>query len=378
MKGARAAARATTVAAVLLAAVAGAWTAARRADARVLAGRVPDGGTLLVLEKWSATLSAYDPNSGFPLRSIELGGVPHEMVLSADGKTLYVSDYGVKTYLDKEAGGNTIAIVDVVAGEKAGEISLGGARRPHGIALGKSGRLYLTADTPPAVLVVDPAARAVVARHAIDAKLPHMLAVSRDEKTAYVANSGSGTVSFVRLDGKPGAAAPKAVQVGGTPMGLALSPDDQRLYVTNRDGNALVVLDTASGRTVKRLPMPGAPARVELVAGEPELVVTLIEAGDVAMVDTKRLEVLGRRHVGARAEGLYVDEEGHFMCVSAQGDDKVVKMDLGTMEVLAEITTGQRPDPVVRVQHEFGVKLGIGGAGARTLRERDAGTKLTK
>jgi len=311
---------------------------------------MPSGETLLILHKWDESLGAYDAETGEKRGVLpKVGSVPHEMVMSRDRRWLYVANYGVKLYTDPEPGANTISIVDLRRGEKAGEISLDQHHRPHGIALGRSGRLYLTTDFPPAVVVVDPRARKVVARHLLDdVRLPHMLAVRKDESAVYVANAGSASVSVLR-PGAPAGTRPKRIEVGGIPMGVALSGDDRRLYVTNRDGNAVVVVDTKAEKVVKAISIPGAPARVEMVPGDRQLVVTLIEAGDVALVDAARLELVRRQHVGGRAEGLFVDGRGRFACVSAQADNKVVKLALPSLEQQLEIATGARPDPVVLV-----------------------------
>jgi YVTN family beta-propeller protein len=307
------------------------------------AAAAPTDETLVILHKWGESLGAYDAATGARRGGlIRMGSVPHEMVLAPDGRWLYASNYGVKTYTDTAPGANTISVVDLSRGQKVGEVDLGAHRRPHGMALGRSGRLYVTTDAPAGVLVVDTAARKVAAFYPLATKLPHMLAVRRDESAIYVANSGSASVTVLRPAGGS-----REVAVGGVPMGVALSEDERRLYVANRDGNAVVVVDTAAERVAGKVALPGAPARVEVVPGDRQLVVTLIEAGDVALVDARTLTAVRRRHVGGRAEGLFVDPRGRFTCVSAQEDNKVIKLALPTLETMAEIATDARPDPIV-------------------------------
>jgi YVTN family beta-propeller protein len=320
------------------------------------AGSGGSGSTLLVLHKWSETLGAYDPDDGQRRgRPIPVGSIPHEMVLSGDGTTVFITNYGVKTYTDKEPGGNTISIVDLSRGAKIGEIALGRYRRPHGIEIGRSGRLYLTVDFPPGMLVVDPAAGRVVEAHDLDQVLPHMLAVTRDERTVYVANSGSGTITVLHPGAVPSTA--QHIAVGGTPMGLALSSDDRRLYAATRDGQAVAVIDTAAGRVVGTIPLAGAPARVHVLPGDHGLLVTLIEAGDVALVEAASGRVLARVHAGARAEGVYLDPGGRFTIISVQAENKVVKLALPSLTKTLELTTDARPDPMLLVP----VRLSFGG-----------------
>jgi YVTN family beta-propeller protein len=146
--------------------------------------------------------------------------------------------------------------------------------------------------------------------------------------------------------------------MGGTPMGIVLSPDERLLYVTNRDGNALVVVDTAHDAIIGTIAMPGAPARVAIVPGTSLLVVTLIEAGDVALVDVAGAKVMQRLHVGERAEGLFVDPRGRFATVAVQAQNKVVKIALPGVRNVLEFSTAVRPDPMLLAP--AGLSLGRG------------------
>src|SRR3984957_5116795 len=78
---------------------------------------------LLVLEKEQNTLVIVDPASLTIAARVPVGDNPHEVAVSADGKTAYISNYG----------GNTIAVVDLVAQKPLAPIDLGALRQPHGL-----------------------------------------------------------------------------------------------------------------------------------------------------------------------------------------------------------------------------------------------------
>src|SRR5207247_10879698 len=102
--------------------------------------------SLLILHKGDESLGFYDPSTGARGALVPVGTVPHEMVLSPDRRLAYVTNYGVRSYTDTAPGGNTVSIVDLARRAKVGEIALGESRRPHGIELGPSGRLYVTVE----------------------------------------------------------------------------------------------------------------------------------------------------------------------------------------------------------------------------------------
>src|SRR5258708_37504069 len=96
---------------------------------------------LLVGEKVSHSVGFYRAG-GARIVSIPVGKHPHELVLSPDGKHLYVSDNGMLWMTDPGEGGNTISIIDISQRKRIGMIDLGKYRRPGGLGLDtKSGRL---------------------------------------------------------------------------------------------------------------------------------------------------------------------------------------------------------------------------------------------
>ncbi len=303
------------------------------------------GETLIVAHKHADSVGYYDTATGKQLLTIPVGVRPHEMVLSRDGKLLYVTNYGVNTYTQTEPGGNTISIIDVAAAKAAGEIPLGNYHRPHGIERGRSGRLYVTIDFPPSVLVIDPARKKIARAYEVGAGLPHMLAVREDERKVWTADAGSGSVTAIALD----SGAVKHIAVGGVPMGIALSPDGKRVYACTRNGNTVAVIDAASDEVKGKIELSGQPARLHFTPDRRYLLVSLIESGEVAVIDPAAGREVRRIRAGASVEGLGIDPAARFGYVSAQGDNKIVKFSLKDWSTVLEIKTDARPDPIVIV-----------------------------
>src|SRR5271165_89390 len=78
---------------------------------------------LLVLEKEQNTLVIVDPASLTIVARVPVGDNPHEVAVSDDGKIAYITNYG----------GNTIAVVDLVAQKPLAPMDLGALRLPHGL-----------------------------------------------------------------------------------------------------------------------------------------------------------------------------------------------------------------------------------------------------
>jgi YVTN family beta-propeller protein len=295
---------------------------------------------VIIVHKGGDSVGIYKTKDGSPVATIPVGKIPHELVLSADERFAYVTNYGVGSYTSMEPGGNTISIVDLEKRAVIGEIGLGEYRRPHGIERGASGKLYVTTDFPAAILVIDPAARKVLKAHKLEDTLPHMVAISRNEAKAYVGCSGSASVAVLDLaDGTS-----TSVEIGGVPMGLTLSPDERRVFATNRTGNAVAVIDTGTGKLRTMIPLQGQPVRLRISPDKRWLVVTNIVSGDAYGVDLLTLKPTYQVPIGRAAEGIEFDHKGAFFYVTAQGDNKIVKVSTDTWRPALEIKTGERPD----------------------------------
>lgn len=302
---------------------------------------------LLVAHKWGDSVGFYDAATGKLEQTVAVGHRPHELALSRDRKLAYATLYGIDLYTETVEGGRSIAVVDVAGRTKRGEIDLGKYRRPHGIEIGhKTDLLYVTCDHPAALLVIDPMKSKVVAGIELSKanSLCHMVAVAADEQTAFVANCGTADISVIDLDSRREV---QRIDVGGIPMGMALTVDGRTLFATTRTANSLAVIDVASRKVKRVIEIVGQPVRAHATPDGNWVLTTLIDSGELAVVDAQTWMLQRRIPIGRRVEGLTVDPEGRFAYASAQADDKIARVSLTDWKVVAEISAGPRPDPIV-------------------------------
>lgn len=86
----------------------------------------------VAVEKASGQVGFFD-SGGKILKEVKIGGHPHEMTFSPDGRYLYTTDNGMLWMTDTGQGGNTVSIIDTRTRSLVGTIDLGKYRRPHGI-----------------------------------------------------------------------------------------------------------------------------------------------------------------------------------------------------------------------------------------------------
>ena len=169
------------------------------------------------VEKVSGHVGFFDADGNF-LKEVRIGGHPHEMVFSPDGRYLYTTDNGVLWMTETGQGGNTVSIVDTRSQTLARTIDLGKYRRPHGIDVDpKTGNLLVTTELPSMLLLVDPRARKVVKEVDVKGKAPHLVKLAAGGPWAYTSNTDTGTVSAVNLQ----TGEVKVIPVGERPQGMA-------------------------------------------------------------------------------------------------------------------------------------------------------------
>ncbi len=298
---------------------------------------------LLVVHKLDDSFGIYDATTGRLETKIPVGRKPHEFVLSGDEKTAFVTNYGVDTWNTTDPGGNTITVIDLLARKATGEIGLGEFRRPHGIERGASGRLYVTTDLPAALHIIDGKKRKVLYSIKLTSKLPHMVCVSSDERKAWTADAGSGTVTLIDLSYRRQF---NTFTVGGVPMGVALSADEKRLFATTQTGNEVIWIDAVANTVRRRLGVAGGPARLRLSPDGSRLYASLITSGEVAVLDPQGFLEVKRVPAGQRVEGMTIDPAGEHLYVSAQGDNHILKLALPSLERVLVIEAAGKPDPL--------------------------------
>ena len=289
--------------------------------------------TLLVGNKGEDTLSVVALDSGAELARLPTGRMPHEIAISPDGKQAAVVAYG----------GTTIDIFDVAKRTKLRTIDISPNERPHGLLWLADGRLVATAEGSESVAVVAPDGK--LTSIATGQKGTHMIAVAPDNRTAYTANIGSGTVSVLDLDdGKK----LRDLAVGGKPEGLALTKGGRELWVGDLDAPRVSVWDTKSGEKIAELPVDPVAIRV-LASPDGRLVATSnIASGTISLFDAETRAPLKTIKVsGGAAKGqvtLLFSPDSKRLYVAETGHDKVAEIDVATAKVLRRIAAGKQGD----------------------------------
>jgi YVTN family beta-propeller protein len=250
----------------------------------------PDGKYLYVACNGDNSLAVIDTAANSVVKQLPVGFSPYGVQVSADGASVYVSNWGISEYKfakpTYDVTGNLIALgttganqpdgfyvpkTDTTAGapktSSAWVVSVPGGNPANAVVkvgqfLGKTlDDTNQVGDThPSAVALVGTGANAVL-----------YVAKANDDAISIVAADGTAANDFdLSLSATVGKYADAAIRLRGTtPNAIAVSPDQKRAYVAEAGINSVAVLDTstpAAPKLLGRIPTGWYPTGVAVSA----------------------------------------------------------------------------------------------------------------
>ena len=258
---------------------------------------------------------------------------PHGIVITPDGRKVYVSSDGA----------STVSVIDTQTDTIVKSIEVG--PNPHGLAISADGcEVLVSAFGTNQALLIDTRTDQIVQR--LPVPMPHNSALSPDGQRAYVGSQQQGATAVVILDLVQGTQV-GTVPLEKTPRGLTLSPDAKQLYVTVAGTDAVQVIDLASQRVVGQIPVGASPHIVMMLPNGNAGLVVSQGPGTLEFFDPTRHTVSRTVRVGTNPHWLAVSSEGRAAYVSNEGSQDVSVVDVARGMVTATVQVGNAPRKIV-------------------------------
>jgi YVTN family beta-propeller protein len=252
------------------------------------AGPGVDESTLPPPDKSADAIGVFDVEQNKVARTIQGGSDPENFDVSKDGKTLYISN--------EDASG--VSFVDVASGKVTQTVPTG--EEPEGVKVTPDGKLvFATSEDEGTIAVIDPAAGKRIKVFKVGRR-PRSIAFLPDGSHGYVnAENDGGIVLFdaVKMEqvqpiplGQPGVI---------KPMGLLLSPDGSKLYVSTGRGQSVFVVDTATNKPTGSFEVGQRPWGMAFSPDSKTLFTANGPSNDISVVDlatqkvTKKIKCTG-------------------------------------------------------------------------------------
>jgi DNA-binding beta-propeller fold protein YncE len=301
---------------------------------------------LIMVDKVGGHVRFFDPATDRELASFVPGPdvsiKPHELAISPDHKTGYVTIYGDGVYGRNPHPGHTIAIIDLASHQMVGSIDLSPYQAPHGIQVDASGRLYVACDLSRKVLIVDPIKRRIMAAIDVEGTV-HRIALLPGGGKLYASNKDDRLfISVVDLKTRK--------MVGKVPMpngteGIVASPDGKIVLAADLKEPYVHVISTVSNTEIDKVRVLGAEHGVYRIFYSPDgtRVLTCLSTGQVNLFHAADLHAPQQvvHSAGTAVMGIAFSADGKTALVGNHGEGTVSRIDLGKAELIDTFPAGK-------------------------------------
>lgn len=205
---------------------------------------------------------------------------------------------------------------------------------------GLAATLYVENSVGQSVLALDADSGRVLATIALPSA-PRGLALCPEQNRLYVAGGDAGTVSVVETVGNK---VSRTVKVGSAAWGLALSPDCARLYTTGAGNGRLAVINTAD-YSVRAVEVGHDPQNVALdPQGRWLLSLNFGRPSSLSLLDPL---TLARERTLSVADGPHswaLSPDGKWLALGAVDSRKVQLIDTQSLQVVSSYHSEKAPE----------------------------------
>lgn len=287
---------------------------------------------LLVVNKGDNSMAIVDPQTRKVVGKVPTVGRPHEVAVSPDGKLAFLANFG----------GDSLSVIDLAAQKEVRRVDLGGLTRPHGIYFA-GGKVYFTAQGAKAIGRYDPASNKIDLVLGTGQDGTHTVVVSEDLNHIFAANMASNSIAAFESTSNPPDWKLTTIPVGKRPEGIDISPDGKELWVAHSD--TVSIIDIATKKVKETFSVQTKVSNKLLFTPDGKRVLISDNTGDeLVVLDAATRKQVKRMKLGKKVTKFEVEPDGSRVYVAVADDNNVATIDLKTFEVMGRFSTGIDPD----------------------------------
>jgi len=159
---------------------------------------------------------------------------------------------------------------------------------------------------------------------------------------AYIPNQIDNTVSVINILTNTVIA---TINVGRTPTGVAISPDNTRVYITNQLSQTVSVIDATTNTVIASIPVAISPYAIAITPDGSQVYVANLNSSSISVINTATNVVVKVIPVGPNPFGLAISPDGKTLYVTDQQSISVIST--ATNAVIGSINIGVRSLAIV-------------------------------
>ena len=170
-------------------------------------------------------------------------------------------------------------------------------------------------------------------------KAPAGVALSTVNREAYISNTESSEISVIDVDSLE---VKKTIDLNGSSLGVAVSPDGKRLFVSDWFNNCLLVIQLNSNER-SCIEVGKAPAGISISEKNDEIYVVSRDSNSVFVVSLSEEKVVGKILVGDHPFGLKLLSVKNQLYVTNVQSNDVSIVDLTKRQEIKRVKVGKKP-----------------------------------
>jgi YVTN family beta-propeller protein len=169
----------------------------------------------------------------------------------------------------------------------------------------------------------------------------------RNRSTHHLCSWACGATRYLVLALLLCSAIPSTAQQRLDPTGAAADRETRKAYVGLFKDNAVAVVDLATNRVLKTIPIPAGPHGLVITPDGRKVYVSSDGASTVSIIETSTDQVAGTIEVGPNPHGLAISPDGHKVLVSAFGVNQAIVIDTTSDRIVGRIPVASAHNSVI-------------------------------
>ena len=231
-------------------------------------------------------------------------------------------------------------------------MDLGALRRPHGIVFA-DGKVWFTAEENKLIARYDPAANQIDWLLGIGQNRMHMLVFSKDHSQIFTSNIQSDSITLLQRSSDPSGWSGTDIPVGKGPEGGDVSPDGREYWTANSADGSVTIIDVSAKKAMQTLDVRvNRSNRLKFTPDGKMVLISDLGSNALVVLDAASRKEIKRLNLGRQPEGILVPSDGSRAYIALAGEKTVAVLDLKTLEVIARISTRSGPDGLAWAQRK--------------------------
>ncbi len=204
------------------------------------------------------------------------------------------------------------------------------------------GRLYIAHMNADQLVVFDTKKREVIGNLDGFARIHGVIAVP-EENRIYASATGDHEVAVLDRNTLKTVARVGPIKY---PDGLAYVPNLRRVFVSDEHGNADAVIDAVKNTLITTIPLGGGAGNTVYDSGSDRILVAVHGKNELVTIDPTRAKITARTPLTWLDDphGIALDVEDRLAFVAGEGNNKLVVVNLKTMQIGPPFSVGRDPD----------------------------------